>query len=304
MAAADNYDPMLYRPDGRPDIELDLKGEVEVWSDEFQTGIVSHKVLRRAGAIHQQPLIPARKFTIRGVILGDSVRERYRRLVDVIRAYPVGQLVHPRFGALQVAIEMGSADENPGDGINTIDYQLRCEESGLRDAPKPSSSGLTVAATERATALKSTVATEAPTFTQQAAALEVASIGFSNTVASATGSAAAISGMQASLRNVTEAVSRFAEAPYVVRSEAVLVLSDCISAFNSAIAGRPPIVRHVVQAEVLLPRLCADLYGSRAARAAAADIRAINPPLPAFLVPGSVVLLPDPASARRSIPTL
>lgn len=304
MALADIYEALSYIPDGRPDLKLDMTGEIENWSTETSTGVVSHRVLRRSGAVHQQPLIPPRRFTWKGVLIGGDVKNRYRALSDTIRAFPFGIVIHPRLSSLQVAVEVMSDREAPGEALDCIEYELRMEESGLRDPPKPSPAALSGAAISRADALIVRAAADAPTWSSQAGQLRTSALGFSAMVAQSASSAAGLLDLQASLRTVRAALESLAPAPYFLRVEATQVFADCLASYNRILAGRPPIVVHTVTGAVTLPRLCAALFGGKVGRQVMPDIRALNPPIPVLLSPGLTLLIPDVDSAKRSSPTL
>lgn len=303
-ALADIYEALSYIPDGRPDLKLDLTGQIESWTTETSTGVVSHRVLRRSGAIHQQPLIPPRRFVWKGVILGPNAKQTYVQMVDIIRAYPLGIAIHPRFSSVQVALEVMSDSETPGEGINTIEYELRMEESGLRDAPKPSAAALSGSAVSRSAQLVVRAAADAPTWSSQATQLQASALGFAAVVTQSASSAAGLLDLQASLRTVRASLDALAPAPYFVRVDATQVFADCLASFNRILAGRPAIVVHTVSGATMLPRLCAALYGGKIGRQVATEIRALNPPIPVLIPSGFSLLLPDVDSSRRSLTTL
>lgn len=302
MALEDIYAAAAYIPEDRSDLRLDLDGHIEAWTDEMPTGIVGHRILRRAGAIHQQPLLPPRKFVFRGVLLGKDVQQRYLDLADILRAHPIGLFIHPRFSSLQAAVEMLGGDETPSEGIDCVNYQLRIEETGLRDPPRPSSTARAQSAISRSEDLVTLAEEEHPAYMPQAEAVQLGTQGFSQILGQVT-SAAALLDLQASLRNLRSLVGDLAGAPYPLRVQAQLVLGDAILGYNEVLGTRPVVTRTIAQATIL-PRLCAALYGARLAPAMAEEIRGLNR-LPPMLIPaGTELLLPDPAAARRGLPTL
>jgi hypothetical protein len=236
-------------------------------------------------------------------MLGKNVTERYQQLRDVIRAYPLGFFVHPRFGWIEAAVEVLSAEETPGDGINCINYQLRVEESGLRDAPRPSAVSYAQTANTRASSLVDRATSDAPNFLTQVLAVQRAAQGFGQILGQVT-NAAKLVDLQAALRNLQSTSGALDGAPYFLRVDAAVIFGTAIQGYTRALASGPPIVRRQVAHTTILPRLCASLYGGKLALTMADEIRGLNR-LPPLLIPaGFELLLRDPDAARKSFSTL
>lgn len=298
MALTDKYSAASYIPDGRSDLQIELYLSVEGWDDENPTGVVRHQVLRRAGAIHQQPVIPPRAFVLRGAILGDNVRTRYVQFSDVVRAYPFGLLIHPRFSSMYVALLNLKATENPGDAIDVVEFTLTCEETGLRDRPRPTPSALAAQANTRADDLVSTAQRDFPDWLTTAQTVQARAQVFGAVMEQAS-SVASLLDLQASLGGVRTAVDAMQTAPQPLRSKSIVVFGVAIDAYNRAIADKPAVIDRPLPAAMLLPVFCADKYGAAYARAMAKEIRALNPSLPPVIPAGYRLLYPDPAAVLR-----
>lgn len=296
MALTELYSAATYVPDGRSDLQIELFGTVEAWEDESQTGVVRHQVLRRAGALHQQPVIPPRAFVFRGVILGDNVRTRYVALSDTVRAYPFGLLVHPRFSSIPVAVLHVKSSENPGDAIDCIDYTLSCEETGLRDRPRPSPSALAQQANSRGDGLVSTAQRDFPAWLPQAQAAQTAIQVFGAVLQQTI--PATVTELQAGLGGIKRAVDALATSPQPLRSQAIVAYGVAIDSYNRALAERPAVLDRPIAASIMLARFCADKYPGNA-RAMAEEIRKLNPFLPPVIPAGYRLLYPDPQAVTR-----
>jgi prophage DNA circulation protein len=284
-------------------ITLDLVGEAISWSDEVGTGVAEHQILKRNGALHQLTGTPPKKHTFACCIRGQNVADRYQRLVDVITAYPVGVLVHPRLRAENAVCEGISASETPGQEQDSIAYTIRFSETGLHDLPKPSPvSAASAAAAESANTV--TLATsKAPGVLPQAQALQSATAAFLTTVQSVQAQAVSSLAMTAQLQNIltaSQAVANNTAINFAVRASAALVYSQCQAAYNRLLGNTVPIVAYTVQQSISLARLAQQLYRGKA-RAQEALILQNNRISRPFQIPAQTVLLvPQPDVVRAT----
>ena len=157
---------------------LDLIGSLTSYSDEIQTGAVEKRVVRRDGALHQFVGAPPRQYSFSCVIAGRDAQQRYERLCAVIRFAPEGRLTHPRFGSLRAVCLSISAQESPGDALDTITVLLKFAETGLSDPPKPAPTAEAAAGASQAQNCAAICATESSAIAGVGAALQRASNGF------------------------------------------------------------------------------------------------------------------------------
>lgn len=277
---------------------LDLFGALVSWSDEIQTGVVEKRVVKRAGAIHQQVGAPPRRFEFRCVLQGPDVRERYQRVVDVVMQEPEGQLQHPRFGRIRAVVESVSAAESPADAINTIEFSFKCSETGLTDPPKPAPSAHAAAAAAQGASASTQSASLSPAISQAGAQVSARSTGFLIAMQAAETGLGTLLDVDASLSALASSVQRLdalADVPKSVRTAATLSLSYAIRARNRFTEGRPPIIRYTLPSSESLGALCQRLYGSRGRDERQLTLRLNRIRTPFRMPAGTVLMLSDPA---------
>ena len=280
---------------------LNLLGEALSYTDEIGTGVVEHQILKRNGALHQLAGTPPKKHVFQCCMRGADVQARYQRLVDVITAYPVGVLVHPRLRAGNAVCEGISASENPGQEQDTINYTITFRDTGLHDLPQPSPvAAASAAATEAANTVALATA-KAPQAVPQAQALQSGATVFLATVQSVQSQAVSSLALTAQLANmltVTQLVSNNIGINFTVRASAALVFSQCQAAYNRVIGGTVPIVSYVVQSPISLARLAQQLYRGKA-RAQEPLIMSLNRiPRPLQIPAMTSLLIPQPDVVR------
>ena len=280
---------------------LELYGALVGWSDDVQTGVVEHLVVKRHGGIHQRAGAPPRRFDFRCAMTGPDVRARYNRVCDVVLAEPEGQLVHPRFGRVRAVIHSVTASETPADARDTVEFGLKCSETGLKDPPRPAPSALAQAAqaqgaqvAARSAGMPGGVSQAGAAFGERSAGLFAAMQGAEAGLGTLLDVDASISALVAA-RDVLDALG----APKAVRDQAALALGSALQARNAFAAGRPPLVEHVVRAPCSLGALCQALYGGRGRDFKAEALRLNRIARPHAIPAGTVLLLSDPFAAAE-----
>lgn len=289
-------------------VRLPLDGVLKNWSDDLGQDIAEHKILKRAGAIHQVPGNPPPGFVFECVLLGVDVTDRYQRIKDALEASPLCQIVHPRFGQMRAVCKGVKGKEDPGSEIDVIYLTLTFSQSGLRPVQALSAQGQATAAAQTLTALVATVTVRAlpalPAVASQVAYVDV----FAEQLAALAGGAAVVPTLQAALAQVQaqaeQVVGIIGQNPvlYDMVSLARLSAGQCLAAYNIAVQNRPPVVTRTVRGAMGLGRFCQILYGALA-REVQPEIELLNRIARAHsLADQSVLLVPDPVvilAARR-----
>ena len=279
---------------------LDLYGALVGWTDTVDTGIVEHLIVKRQGAIHQRVGAPPRRFEFKCAMTGPDVRARYQRIVDVVLAEPEGQLTHPRFGRVRAVVHGVSASETPADARDTIEFGLKCSETGLKDPPKPAPSALAQAAHAQGSQVAAQSAGMPGGVAQAGAAYEERSQGLFAAMQAAEAGLGTLLDVDASIaalvaaRDVLDALG----APKSVRDQAALALGSALQARNAFAAGRPPLVEYVVRSQCSLGALCQQLYGGRGRDFKAEALRLNRIARPHAVAAGTVLLVSDPSVAE------
>lgn len=280
---------------------LNLLGEALSYSDEVGTGLAEHQILKRNGSLHQLTGTPSKKHVFQCCMRGADVQARYQRLVDVVTAYPVGVLVHPRLRAGNAVCEGISATENPGQEQDCINYTIRFSETGLHDLPQPSPVAAASAAVTEAANTVALATTKAPAVLPQAQTIQSATAAFLTTVASVQSQAVSSLALTAQLTNmltVTQRLSNDTAVNFTVRASSALVFSQCQAAYNRVIGGTVPIVSYTVQSPISLARLAQQLYRGKS-RAQEAVIMSMNRiPRPLQIPAMTSILIPQPDVVR------
>ena len=279
---------------------LELFGALVGWSDDVQTGVVEHLIVKRHGAIHQRVGAPPRRFDFRCAMTGPDVRARYRRVCDVVLAEPEGQLTHPRFGRVRAVVHGVTASETPADARDTIEFGLKCSETGLKDPPRPAPSALAQAAQAQGAKVAAQSAGMPGGVAQAGAAYGERSEGLFSAMRAAEAGLGTLLDVDASIaalvasRDALDALG----APKSVRDQAALALGSALQARNSFAAGRPPLVEHVVRSQCSLGALCQQLYGGRGRDFKAEALRLNRIARPHAIPAGTVLLISDPGVAE------
>lgn len=278
-------------------------GLVVSWQDEIPQGIAEHLVLQRAGALHEVTHTPPRRFSFKCILPGPNVRDRYQRMVAVLRSAPEGTLEHPRFGSMPAVCLKISAGENPGEQADLIEYTVDFAESGLADVQRQSAGAAAQQATEQASTLQTVAATSPPAV--QAKVLEIVQqVATYKDIAQRAESTGASSeemtlGLDAILSRTAE-LRTLPGVTYAVLAQAALVSDSARVAQLALYQNRPPVIDYEVPMPMTLPRLCALLYGGRHARAMQAEIRRLSL-IPDTLLPtGTRLPIPDPQAVKRN----
>lgn len=281
-------------------VVLELYGTLESWQTDVKPSLAEHKILKRAGALHQQTGTEPRRWSYSCAIIGADVTARLGRLVAVVEDDPFGRLVDPRLGAVSAVCEGVSASESPGDALDSISFTIKFTEDGLRDAPRPTPS----ARAQQARSLGAQVAAESASgsaaVSQAGAAVSQRATGFLFAISQAEAGAGTILDVDASLSAL--ATSRLAldalDAPQAARDAAARTLAVALAARNSFLEGRPALVLRRLDQATSLSALAQRLYGGRAL-AAEAEIRRLNRIARPWSIPaGTELLLSDPAAAE------
>ena len=276
---------------------LDLVGSLTSHSDEIQTGAVEKRVVRRDGALHQFVGAPPRQYSFSCVITGRDAQQRYERLCAVIRFAPEGRLTHPRFGSIRAVCLSISAQETPGDALDTITVLLKFAETGLSDAPKPAPTAEAATAASQAQNCAAICATEAPAIAEVGAALQRASNGYAVALQNAEAGLGVLPDVDASLAVIAQQQTSLQtlNASFAAQRAATLTLASALRARNRFQAGRPPLVYFELPAAASLGALCQRLYGGRGLTEKAQILRLNRITRPYSIPAGTRLLLTDPS---------
>ncbi len=291
---------------------LTLFGQLISHSEEVQTGVAERQIIKLPGALHQLVGSPPRKwqFQCNYVGRGDDEAARsidadsfYQRLTQTVLEDPFGQLTHPRLGNIPAVCEAVAPSENYGEARNSIEFSIRFAEDQLRTAPAPSPIGSAQAAVAQAAAAVSLSVREPVAVQAQASDLATACDVFLSAASAVQSSGSPLAGVEAALAAVfarSEVLMKSASS-VDLRVSAMLSYRYARESYGRVIAGRPPVVRYVVQARTSLSRLVAQLYGG-GSRALDGQILALNKiPMPHALAVGSVLSIPAPDVVRAQI---
>lgn len=277
---------------------LDLLGSCVSFSDTTDMGIVAKSIVRRDGAIHQRVGAAPQKYEFRCSIVGADCKARYLRIVSVAKSNPEGLLVHPWFGSQRAVVKSISATTSSGDARDTIEFTISFEESGIKDAPKPSPAALARTASTQGALVSSLSAGSIAAIQAQGVAVSRASAGVLSAIQDADAGLGTVLDVDASLGALTSAVRVYA-GPQAARRAAAVCLSHALQA-RARFAAKRPLIGHTVAASTSLGVLCQRLYGG-AALTAKAEILRINRLATPYNVPaGTALLIPDPAKLIAS----
>jgi len=276
---------------------LDLIGSLTSYSDEIQTGAVEKRVVRRDGALHQFVGAPPRQYSFSCVIAGRDAQQRYERLCAVIRFAPEGRLTHPRFGSLRAVCLSISAQESPGDALDTITVLLKFAETGLSDPPKPAPTAEAAAGASQAQNCAAICATESSAIAEVGAALQSASNGFAVAIQNAEAGLGVLPDVDASLAVIAQhqASLQTLGASFAAQRAATLAVASALRARSRFQAGRPPLIWFEVPASTSLGTLCQRLYGGRGLTEKAQILRLNRIARPYSIPAGTRLLLTDPS---------
>jgi hypothetical protein len=283
---------------------IELLGSLISWSDDVQTGIVEHRVMKQDGALHQNVGAPPARFEFQCVLLGKSLHERIRALREQLVRDPFGQLIHPRFGLRQVVFDGLKSQETPGEMADTATFTLRFSEDQLRDPAAPSATAAAAAARAQSGALV-TQAQGAPQPVAGAAAqVDQKVTVFESVVADLGLGSATLLDLAGALRDVdvaAAALRRSSLAAFSIKAQAALVLGAAIAAYDAAAAGRPRLVPYRVPGLMSVAEIAVERYGARHARAMALELMKLQRiPRPYAVPAGFEMLIPSPAEVRAN----
>lgn len=271
---------------------LDLLGSCVSFSDTIDMGIVSKQIVLRDGAIHQRVGAAPQKYEFRCSIVGADCKARYLRIVTICKSNPEGLLSHPWFGSQRAVVKSISATTASGDARDTIEFTVSFEESGIKDAPKPSPAALARTASTQGALVSSLSAGSTAAIQAQGVAISRASAGVLSAIQDADAGLGTVLDVDASLGALTSAVRVYA-GPQAAKRAAAVCLSHALQA-RARFAAKRPLVKHTITSAISLGVLVQDLYGGGAA-AAKAEILRINRLATPFNVPaGTVLQIPAP----------
>lgn len=277
---------------------LDLLGACVSFSDTIDMGIVAKSIVRKDGALHMRVGAAPQKYEFRCSIVGADCKARYLRIVTVCKSNPEGLLVHPWFGSQRAAVKSISATTSSGDARDTIEFTISFEESGVKDAAKPSPAALARTASTQGALVSSLSAGSTAAIQAQGVAISRASAGVLSAIQDADAGLGTVLDVDASLNTLTSAVRVYA-GPQAARRAAAVCLSHALQA-RARFAAKRPLIGHTVANATSLGVLAQRLYGG-AAVTAKAEILRINRLATPYNVPaGTVLLIPDPAKLIAS----
>lgn len=115
--------------------DIDLHGTLENWNDTLGIRIANHRYLKRDGGETEWMGADQRRFRFKCVFIdtgdGTSVTDRYQQLEASIYTQPLGLLIHPRLGKIQVACDALQVTENPPQGIDAIEFNISFVENAV-----------------------------------------------------------------------------------------------------------------------------------------------------------------------------
>lgn len=289
----------------RSGTRLALFGESTSYSVDVQTGVAERQFLKQSGAVHQWTGAPPRKFTFSCVCVGHGstpdertadAERRIKLIADTVLADPFGTLVHPRLGSLDAVVESFSFNENTGEAIDVIDYQMRFADDAIKNVPATSPVAAATAAVEKSQQATLGAANAGQVVLGYAQTLETACSAILSASSAVQTEMAPLTKLEAAVANAyqaSEAVIR-SSAPLSVRIAALLAYRYARQAYDRAVAGTPTTITYSVQSRTSLSRLIATVYGG-GSRALDAQILALNRiPTPHAIPQGAVLRLPSP----------
>lgn len=280
---------------------LELFGALQNWTTESKPGLATFGILKRAGALHQVTGTEPRRFVYSCSITGRDVTARFRRLLAALEASPFGRLVDPRTGSTDAVWEGTQAAEDAGEALDTISFQIRFTETGLRDAPRPTPTAQAQQARAQGAAAASASAPRGGAVAAAGAEVSARAEGLLLAMSQAETALGSVLDVDASLAALALAQQRLEAlgAPQPARDAAARALASALQARNSFLVGRPALVPYTVQRAASLAALAQQLYGSRALTAGA-ELRRLNRIARPWSIPaGTVLLVSDPTAARE-----
>ena len=296
----------------RSGTRLTLFGESTSYSVDVQTGVAERQFLKQSGAVHQWTGAPPRKFTFSCVCVGHGstpdertadAERRIKLIADTVLADPFGTLIHPRLGNFDAVVESLTFNENTGEAIDAIDYQIRFSDDAVQNVPASSPVAAATAAVEKSQQVTLGAANAGQVVLGHAQTLERACSAILSASSAVQSEMAPLTKLQAAVANAytaSEAVIR-SVAPLSVRIAALLAYRYARQAYDRAVAGTPTTITYSVQSRTSLSRLIATVYGG-GSRALDAQILALNRiPTPHAIPQGVVLRLPSPDMIKQQL---
>ena len=296
----------------RSGTRLTLFGESTSYSVDVQTGVAERQFLKQSGAVHQWTGAPPRKFTFSCVCVGHGstpdertadAERRIKLIADTVLADPFGTLIHPRLGNFDAVVESLTFNENTGEAIDAIDYQIRFSDDAVQNVPASSPVAAATAAVEKSQQVTLGAANAGQVVLGHAQALERACSAILSASSAVQSEMAPLTKLQAAVANAytaSEAVIR-SVAPLSVRIAALLAYRYARQAYDRAVAGSSTTIAYSVQSRTSLSRLIATVYGG-GSRALDAQILALNRiPTPHAIPQGVVLRLPSPDMIKQQL---
>jgi len=296
----------------RSGTRLTLFGESTSYSVDVQTGVAERQFLKQSGAVHQWTGAPPRKFTFSCVCVGHGstpdertadAERRIKLIADTVLADPFGTLIHPRLGNFDAVVETLTFNENTGEAIDAIDYQIRFSDDAVQNVPASSPVAAATAAVEKSQQVTLGAANAGQVVLGHAQTLERACSAILSASSAVQSEMAPLTKLQAAVANAytaSEAVIR-SVAPLSVRIAALLAYRYARQAYDRAVAGSSTTIAYSVQSRTSLSRLIATVYGG-GSRALDAQILALNRiPTPHAIPQGVVLRLPSPDMIKQQL---
>lgn len=108
-----------------------LSGYLESWDDDLPVNLAQYQYLKRDGAIQEPMGAGAKSFSFRCVFSGPSCTLHYRDLTASVQQNPLGQLIHPRLGTINVACAGIKSRENPAQAIDVLEFTIEFRENQI-----------------------------------------------------------------------------------------------------------------------------------------------------------------------------
>ncbi len=308
--------------------DIVLHGTLENWNDQLGVRVANHKYLKRNGGEAEIMGIDQRRFNFKCVFISD-VTNNYKNLQASIYDNPLGLLIHPRLGKIQVACESLVANEDPANATNALEFNINFIENAVDTVINTSSGAVlpspqtTLSVMNQAlTALSITSLDVLPNGISVEGAFSVLAlsarfalrdvlnsfIAVGNTFIQVASDAAAsvyqVPALTSQLKdvvnqgNATIAYIKNLGQPDVVMWPIIdnvkVTQASAQNTYNSIIAQKPPVVTFVVPTTMSLRTIAVRLYGPDA-QSKIQELLILNKiPYPAAIPMGTILLVSSP----------
>lgn len=108
-----------------------LNGFAESWDDDIPINLAEYRPLKRNGATQESMGAGARIHSFRCTFGGPDCTRRLQQLVSTVLTDPLGLLVHPRLGSINVACAGIKLRENPAAAVDVVEFTIDFRENQI-----------------------------------------------------------------------------------------------------------------------------------------------------------------------------